>query len=88
MDTYCDYLEKLNRERDRIIAFVLYIFFPKVQKYIRRIDFFLDSKKNITTELSVIEVLRGKYRDIIPNSDFFQKTTAGGVQKLLNEGAL
>ena len=85
MSTYWDYLDKLAHEEDRVIAFVLYVFLPKVQQYIKRIAFLLYSKKNIKTLLHNAEDLQSKYQSIIPDANFFQESVSGGIQKILKE---
>ncbi|WP_337287828.1 hypothetical protein [Candidatus Methylomirabilis sp.] len=83
LNTYWDYLDKLDHERDRLIAFVLHIFLPGVRTYIGRKAFFLYSKKNITKQLDNAEVLRSNYKNIIPDSGFFERSVSGGIQRIV-----
>lgn len=85
LSTYWDYLDKLDHEENRIIAFVLHIFLPRVRQYINRMSLFLYSKKNITTQLDGAVDLRNKYRSIIPEPSFFEKSVSGGIQKIIRE---
>lgn len=85
LSTYWDYLDKLDHEENRIIAFVLHIFLPRVRQYINRMSFLLYSKKNITTQLDGAVDLHNKYRSIIPDSSFFEKSVSGGIQKIIRE---
>lgn len=85
LSTYWDYLDKLAHEEDRVIAFVFHIFLPRAQKYIGRIGFLLYSKKNIETLIQRAKALHDKYKDIIPDSNFFQESVSGGLQKILKK---
>jgi hypothetical protein len=85
LSTYWDYLDKLDHAEDRLIAFVLYIFLPRVRQYIGRMSFFLYSKKNIMTQLDSASILNNKYRRIIPEPDFFEKSVSGGIQRIIKD---
>jgi hypothetical protein len=85
LSTYWDYLDKLDHEENRIIAFVLHIFLPRVRQYINRKSFLLYSKKNITSQLDGEVDLRNKYRSIIPDPSFFEKSVSGGIQRIIGE---
>lgn len=85
LSTYWDYLDKIDHEKNRVIAFVLYIFLPRVQQYINRTGFLLYSKKNITTQLDKAADLHNDYRSIIPEPGFFEKSVSGGIQKMIRE---
>jgi hypothetical protein len=85
LSTYWDYLDKLDHEENRIIAFVLHIFLPRVQQYINRMSFLLYSKKNITKKLDRVMDLHNKFRSIIPDPSFFEKSVSGGIQNIIRE---
>jgi hypothetical protein len=85
LKTYWDYLDKLDHEENRLIAFVLYIFLPRVQGYINRISFLFYSKKNITTRLNGAVDLHNRFRTIIPDKSFFEKSLSGGMQNIIKE---
>lgn len=85
LSTYWDYLDKLDHEKNRTIAFILHIFLPRVRQYINRMRFLLYSKKNITTQLDGAAELHNKYRSIIPEPSFFEKSVSGGIQKIMRE---
>ena len=79
---YWDYLDKINHEKDRTIAFVLYIFKPQISKYIKRREFLTYRKDNIKEELKNMNDLSVQYRDLIPSLDFFEKMHRGGIHNL------
>lgn len=85
LSTYWDYLGKLDHEEERLIAFILYIFLPRVQQYIGRRSFLLYSKKNISKQLDSASVLHEKFMNIIPGPEFFEKSVSGGIQRILEE---
>jgi hypothetical protein len=85
LNTYWDYLDKLDHEANRIIAFVLHIFLPRVRQYIGRVSFLLYSKKNMAARLEAAESLREKYKGIIPDPSFFEKSVRGGIQRIVVE---
>jgi len=84
LNTYWDYLDRLDHQEDRLIAFILYIFLPSVRQYIGRKSFLLYSKKNITTQINNAEWLHDEHRNIIPGPDFFEKSVSGGIQRIIN----
>jgi len=83
LSTYWDYLDKLSHEKDRVIAFVLYVFLPHAQEYINRNSFLLYSKKGINELFSKANELSEQYKSIIPGTDFFQQSVNGGIQKIM-----
>lgn len=85
LSTYWDYLGKMDHEEERLIAFILYIFLPRVQKYIGRRSFILYSKKNISEQLDSASALHEKFKNIIPGPEFFEKSVSGGIQRILEE---
>lgn len=85
LNTYWDYLDKLDHREDRIIAFILHIFIPKVRQYIKRKCFLLYSKKNIRTSLNGVVDLHCKNKNIIQDSNFFEKSISNGIQKIVRE---
>ena len=85
LSTYWDYLDRLSHEEDRVIAFVLYIFLPHAQKYINRFSFLLYSKKDINKLFNKAKELSAQYKSIIPDTDFFQQSVSGGIQKIVKD---
>jgi len=85
LKTYCDYLDKIDHETNRIIAFVLYMFVPSVRQYIKKKYFLFCSKENITTLLNRTTDLYERFRGIIPEPDFFEKSINGGIQKIMKQ---
>jgi len=85
LSIYWDYLGKMDHKEDRLIAFILHIFLPRVRQYIRRISFLLYSKKNITAQLESAEIMHSKFKSIIPGSDFFEKSVSGGIQRIIKD---
>jgi hypothetical protein len=85
LSTYCDYLDKLSHQEDRVIAFVLYVFLPHAKEYINRFSFFFYSKKDINELFSKAKELGEQYKSIIPDTDFFQQSVSGGMQKIIKE---
>lgn len=85
LSTYWDYLGKLAHEEERLIAFILHIFLPRVQQYIGRMSFLLHSKKNISEQLDTANVLHEKFMNVIPGPEFFEKSVSGGIQRILKE---
>jgi hypothetical protein len=83
LSSYWDYLDKLDHEQNRIIAFVLHIFLPRVRQYINLMSFILYSKKNITKQLDRAMDLYNKFRNIIPDPSFFEKSVSGGIQNII-----
>lgn len=83
LSTYWDYLDKLSHEKDRLIAFVLHIFLPHAKNYIKRRSFLLYSKKDINELFSKATGLSEQYKSIIPDTDFFQQSVNGGIQKIM-----
>ena len=85
LSTYWDYLDKLSHEKDRVIAFILYVFLQHAQIYINRFSFLLYSKKNINALFNKAKELSEQYKSIIPDTNFFQQSVSGGVQKIIKD---
>ncbi|MBU3915095.1 hypothetical protein KKA14_06120, partial [bacterium] len=85
LSRYWDYLDKLSHEEDRVIAFILYIFLQHAQEYINRFAFLLYSKKDINQLFSKAQELSEQYGSIIPDTDFFQQSVSGGIQKIIKD---
>jgi len=85
LNTYWDYLDKIEHETNRVIAVVLYLFFPSVRGYINKKYFLFCSKRNITTLLESTTELQKIFKDIIPKSNFFEKSIKGGIQKIIKQ---
>ena len=85
LKTYWDYLDKIDHETNRIITFVLYMFFPSVRQYLNKKYFLFCSKENITTLLNRATKLHENFRGIIPEPDFFEKSIKGGIQKIIKQ---
>ena len=83
LNTYWDYLEKLDHQEDRLLAFIVHIFLPRVRQYIDSTSFLLYSKKNITVQIEKAKALHDKYKSIIPEHDFFEKSVSGGLQRII-----
>ena len=85
LSTYWDYLDRLSHEEDRLIAFILHIFLPRLQQYINRIGFLLYSKKNIKNQIDKAKYFSNEYQNIIPNSNFFHESISGGIQRIIKD---
>ena len=85
LNTYWDYLDKIEHETNRVIAVVLYLFFPSVRRYINKKYFLFCSKRNITSILERTTLLQEKFKEIIPESNFFEKSIRGGIQKIIKK---
>jgi hypothetical protein len=82
---YGDYLDKIKHETNRVIASVFYLFLPSIREYIDRKYFLFCSKRNITTILERTTLLQEKFKGIIPESNFFEKSIQGGIQKIIKK---
>jgi len=85
LNTYWDYLDKIEHETNIVIAFVLYLFLPSVREYINRKYFLFCSKRNITTLLENATELQKIFKDIVPKSNFIEKSAKGGIQKIIKQ---
>jgi len=85
LNTYWDYLDKLKHKEDRIIAFILHIFLPMVEEYIKRKFFIMCSKSSIKELLQKANKLKESYKTDIPDPSFFQKSVSGGIQKIIKK---
>ena len=85
LSTYWDYLDKLSHEKDRVIAFILYIFLPHANDYINCFSFLFYPKKNINELFNKAKELGKKYKSIVPDADFFHQSVSGGIQNIVME---
>ena len=83
LNTYWDYLESINHENNRMIAFILQILAPKLTNYIKGNKFLFYSRKSAKILTYKIKTDQEKYADLIPASSFFEDTKSGGIQNSL-----
>ena len=83
LNTYSDYLERINHNTKRIIYFVCYIVKPLIKDYIRGKQFILFPTKGVKKVIEQIEQQETKYCDVIPKADFMENIMAGGIQNVL-----
>jgi hypothetical protein len=84
LNTYWDYMDKLQRDENRIVFHVLYTAVPQVKEYVQRKEFLFFSKKNINRILSRIDSIVSEYKDILPEEGkTIQDVVTGGIQRAL-----
>ena len=83
LNTYWDYLTSLQHEENRLIAFISMIVIPKMRSYIKKTQFILFSTKAARAILAKLEAHEAEYSDLIPSSNFFERSKAGGIQRAL-----
>jgi hypothetical protein len=83
LNTYWDYLSKLEHEEDRIIFHVLYSMVPEVKKYISEPQFIFFSKQSVNHMIMAINKISLEYRDVLCDENEMKKVLTGGIQKLV-----
>lgn len=80
LNIYWDYLSKIEHREDRLIAFILYIALPLIDSYTKQRQFMLYKKQNFHNHFKQVSLICEKYKNILPNKDFFHKSVSGGIQ--------
>lgn len=83
LNTYQDYLGRVNHRTEVIVFFVCRIVTPSIKNYIRGGQFCLFPTRGVEKIIEQIEEEEDKHRDIIPEEDFMEKTKTGGIQNAL-----
>ncbi len=83
LNTYWDYLGSIEHEENRLIAFISAIVIPRMRSYTKELQFLPFSTKAAKAILAKLEADQAEYADLIPGSDFFQRSKTGGIQRVL-----
>jgi hypothetical protein len=80
INTYIDYLCRLEHEANRLLFMITYHVLPKLESYTNSYKFWLYSTKNANrTIINIKEIIRNN-AEHIPELDFMEKVRNGGIQ--------
>jgi hypothetical protein len=83
LNTYWDYLSKLEHEEDRVIFHVLYSMVPQIKEYIGEPQFIFFSKRSISQMFMAINKISSEYQDVLCDEKKMKQVLTGGIQKLV-----
>ena len=83
LNTYWDYLDKIEHQTNRLIFFVYYLAIPEIEKYLSRRQFWFFPKKRANDTIKAIKKVADEYSDFIPQADFLEKVRDGGIVREL-----
>ena len=83
LNTYWDYLGSIEHEESRLIASISAIVIPRMRSYARELQFLAFSTRAAKAILAKLEADQAEYADLIPGSDFFQRSKTAGIQSVL-----
>lgn len=84
LNTYIDYLYRLEHESNRLIYMISYNVVPRLEKYISSYKFWLYSKNHAKKTIKMIREIEQSNDELMPELDFMEKTKNGGIQNELN----
>ena len=83
LNTYWDYLDKVDRDIDRINGFIVNILVPTIERYKNRFGFKFFSRKEISNNIRQIKSLHKDFKKLIPNSEDMKNNINNGIQKVI-----
>ncbi len=85
LNTYIDYLDRLEHEANRLIHMIVYNVTPRLEGYISNKKLLFYSKSHAKKTIKVTNKLIQQYADYIPEQDFMEKVRNGGIQSELKK---
>ena len=83
LNSYIDYLYRLEHEANRLIFMIAYNVLPKLEEYISSYRFALYSTKHAKKTIEMTKKILRDNAEHIPKQDFMEKVKNGGVQSEL-----
>lgn len=83
LNTYWDYLRRLEHEGKRLAAFNIHIFSPMLRAYAGSKKFKFFNTKTILQTLDCIASLQAEYQEFVPSKEFIKQSIDGGIQGVL-----
>ena len=83
LNTYWDYLDKIQHETDRVISSAIELVIPFIKKYIYKRQFLFFSKRNVNKLIAWETSILDNYKNILPEKEYWKKFISGGIQRAL-----
>lgn len=83
LKTYLAYLERIEHDNNRLIAFISMRIVPTMSSYIKECQFSFHSKKSAKAILLNLKTDQEKNEDLIPQPSFFESSIRGGIQSVI-----
>ncbi|HED37546.1 MAG TPA: hypothetical protein ENI76_04775 [Ignavibacteria bacterium] len=84
LNTYWDYVDRLSRNSDRMIVFLMSTLIPEISFYLKKKQFKFFSVKEATDWLKKVETILEQHKDEIPNTEeYFNWLKDSGIRKIL-----
>jgi len=85
LNTYIDYLDRLNHEAHRLIYMIAYNVLPRLEDYISSYKFMFYSTGHAKKAIQMTKSILRENADYIPNPDYAEKVKNGGIQNELKK---
>ena len=84
LSTYWDYLDRLSRNSDRMMVFLMSVLIPEINNYLKKFQFKFFSTREAKEWLSKVGVILEQHKDEIPDAeDYYNWLKNSGIKKLL-----
>ncbi len=85
LNTYIDYLDRLEHEANRLIFMISYNVLPRLEEYLAGYKFWFYSTKHAKKTIKMINEILQNNAEHIPESDFMERVRHGGIQREIIE---